>query len=93
MALCCSSAPESRLRRILKAVCAWLAALLFTDSAFHYEGHAASATLTRWMVSILWLLLALVFTWRVFRPAPGACVPVSGSRTNPADKGTLSPQP
>ncbi|MDR3792466.1 MAG: hypothetical protein P4L03_03705 [Terracidiphilus sp.] len=71
----CCSAPTSRTGRILMAVLYLLPAVLFTDSALHYPGHATSAVLTRWMAAVIWWLIAVFWIWRLFRPARPSCRP------------------
>ncbi|MDR3724761.1 MAG: hypothetical protein P4K83_09780 [Terracidiphilus sp.] len=69
----CCSAPTSRTGRILMAVLYLLPAVLFTDSALHYAGHATSAVLTRWMAAAICWLIAVFRIWRLFRPARACC--------------------
>jgi hypothetical protein len=83
MALCCSNGPMSLGRRALLAALAWLPAIVFTDSALHYEGHGTGAVLTRWMAAGVWLLLAVVFTWRVFRPTRGQAGSAADGESGP----------
>jgi hypothetical protein len=73
---------------VVKAAVAWVAAVLFTDSALHSDGHGTSAVLTHWMAAVLWLLLAAAFTWRAFRPVQAVC----GRGQKPEDAGRPTAQ-
>ena len=78
MAGCCSPRQKSRAGLIFQAVLAWIPAMVFGDSALHYNGHGTSATLTRWIAAGVWLLIGCVYTWRAVRPPAPVCTPASG---------------